>query len=128
MLYPTCFAQNINPYFASKELNKVCKKDGSLPLTSVPWTQDGWAMVIVDCGRAFDFLSWYRAVTIAEARREKPSLDSLRGQVLWRLDLPGTCSPSHFRKMELENIATLPVDREKLKHVFPGLGRGFRRP
>jgi Ankyrin repeats (many copies) len=52
MLYPTCLGENINPYFASKELDTVCKKDGPVPWTSVPWAQDRWgAMVIVDCGR-----------------------------------------------------------------------------
>jgi len=60
-------------------------------------------------------------VTITEAKLEKPSLDSLRGEVLWRLGMPGTCSPSHFRKMELEKIGTLPVDREKPTRVFPAL-------
>src|SRR5436309_3035452 len=66
-----------NPYFASKELNKQYTKTGP-----TPWPQDGWAaMVMVDCGRAFDFLSWYRRLTIAAARSERPALDSLRGEV-----------------------------------------------
>ena len=105
MLYPTCFGENINTYFASKELDRVTKKDGPIPWTSMPWKQDGWgAMAILDCGRAFDYLAWYRPATLAEARAEKPMLKSLRGAMLWNVELPGTCSPSHFRKMELEKI------------------------
>jgi hypothetical protein len=119
MLYPTCFGENINPYFASKELDRVTKRDGSIPLTSVPWKQDGWgAMVILDCGRAFDYLAWYRPATLAEARIEKPTLESLRGAMLWNVELPGTCSPSHLRKMELAKVGVLPIDRAKANDVY----------
>jgi hypothetical protein len=120
MLYPTCFGENINPYFASKELDRVTKKDGPIPWTSVPWKQDGWgAIVILDCGRAFDYLAWYRPATLAEARAEKPTLESLRGAMLWRVELPGTCSSTHFRKMELEKIGVFPIDRAKANDVYP---------
>jgi hypothetical protein len=82
-------------------------------------------MLVIDCGRAFDFLSWYRALTIALATQEKPSLDSLRGQILWRLGSPGTCSASHFTKMELEKIGALSVDTKKVRALFPGLRPGI---
>src|SRR5262249_28164566 len=92
----------------------------------MPWAQDGWGVaVIIDCGRAFEFLSWYRPLTIAVARSEKPVLDSLRGDVVWRLESPGTCSPSHLKKMELEKIGKMPVDPEKVKAVFPDLRPGI---
>src|SRR5215510_972185 len=121
IVYPTCAGRCINPYFASKELDKQYTKQGP-----VPWAQDGWAAaVIIDCGRAFDFLSRYRPLTIAGARSEKPALDSLRGDVVWRLELPGTCSPAHFKKMELEKIGSLPVDPEKVRNVFPDLRPGI---
>jgi hypothetical protein len=81
-------------------------------------------MVVIDCGRAFGFLSWYRGVTIACAQPVKPSVDNLRGEVLWRLGSPGTCSANHFKKMELEKIGVLPIDQEKLKQVFPDLRPG----
>ena len=119
--YPTCGGKCINPYYASKELNKRYTKDGP-----TPWMQDGWAAaVIIDCGRAFDFLSWYRPLTVAEAVVEKPVLDSLRGNVIWRLQQPATCSPTHFARMELEKIGNLPVDPEKVRTVFPGLRPGI---
>src|SRR5262245_31319974 len=120
IVYPTCEGKCINPYYASKELDKRYTKDGP-----VPWMQDGWAAAaIVDCGRAFEFLSWYRPLTVAEARTEKPALDSLRGDVLWRLELPGTCSPTHFKRMELGKLGSLPVNPDKVKKSFPGLRPG----
>src|SRR5215470_1917891 len=93
LVYPTCAGRCINPYFPSKE------QDGR-------WTQDGWAaMVVIDCGRAFEYLAWYRSVKIAHSVVERPSVEWLRGdELLWRLGRPGTCSASHFRKMELEKI------------------------
>jgi hypothetical protein len=121
IVYPTCEGKCINPYFPSKVMNKRYTKTGSLP-----WVQNGWAAaVIVDCGRAFDFLSWYRPLTVAVARSEKPTLDSLQGNILWRLELPGTCSPIHFKKMELEKVGRLPLDPEKVKKPFPGLRPGI---
>jgi hypothetical protein len=121
IVYPTCGGKCINPYFATKELDRQYTKQGS-----VAWVQDGWAgAVIIDCGRAFDFLSWYRPLTIAGAVSDKPSLDSLRGDVVWRLELPGTCSPTHFKKMDLEKIGNLTVDPDKVRKVFPGLRPGI---
>jgi hypothetical protein len=74
IVYPTCDGRCINPYLGSKALNTRYTKDGP-----APWMQNGWAAaVIIDCGRAFDFLSWYRSLTIASARPQKPTLDSLR--------------------------------------------------
>ena len=32
----------------------------------------------LDCGRAFDFLSWYRPLTLWMAQTEKPVLEALR--------------------------------------------------
>ena len=115
LVYPTCGGRNINPYFPSEKKNLHNTKSGR-----EPWKPDGWgAMVILDCGRAFEYLAWYRPATLAETRSEKPTLDSLCGAMLWRVELHGTCSASHFRKMELEKIGVLPVDREKAKEVYP---------
>jgi hypothetical protein len=119
LVYPTCDGQSINPYYPSKEKNVRYTKDGP-----GPWVQNGWgAMVILDCGRVFDLLSWYRAAILAETRPDKPPLDSLRGAMLWNLGAPGTCSPAHFRKMELEKIGVLPVDRERSNAAFPKILR-----
>ena len=65
LIYPTCEGNCINPYFASKERDRSWKG------------QDGWsAAVIVDRGRAFDFLVWYRPL-IAAAVTEKPTMRGL---------------------------------------------------
>jgi hypothetical protein len=115
IVYPTCCGENINPYFASKEKDVHYTKHGP-----EPWKQNGWgAMVILDCGRAFDYLAWYRPATLAEAKAEKPTLDFLRGAMLWIVESPGTCSASHFRKMGLEKIGVFPVNRQKANDVYP---------
>jgi hypothetical protein len=115
LVYPTCAGENINPYYPSKEQAVHYTKNGP-----EVWKQDGWgAMVVLDCGRAFDFLSWFRPAILAEARDEKPTLDSLRGAMLWRVELHGTCSPSHFTKMELEKIGVFPINRERATDVYP---------
>ncbi|WP_266170294.1 hypothetical protein [Dyella subtropica] len=111
IVYPTRRGDPINPYFATVRMTN-----------GRPWIPDGWgAAVIIDCGRAFEFLSWYRPLTVAEARSEKPPLDLLRGDVLWRLRRPGTCSAPHFQRMELEKVGNLAIDPMKLKDILPQL-------
>ena len=106
LIYPTCEGHCINPYFASKERDRGWKG------------QDGWsAAVIVDRGRAFEFLAWYRPLTL-EAMTDKPTLSTLRGELLWKFARAGTCSASQFQKMELEKIGVLRVDRNKLTQTF----------
>jgi hypothetical protein len=106
--FPTAGGGGINSFFRSKE--------------DMPggWTQDGWgALVIVECGRAFDFLAWYRPLTISHARTEKPSLEQVRAEYLWVLKRPGTCPPLHFKRLELEKIGTVPIDGDKFARAFP---------
>ena len=112
LIYPTCEGHCINPYFASKKRDRSWKG------------QDGWSSaVIVDRGRAFEFLAWYRPLTLA-AMAGKPALSALRGELLWTLARPGTCSATHFKKMELEKIGVLPVDRNRLIHAFGEVSPG----
>ena len=60
-VYPSSRGQCVNSYITSKE-------------RMTGWKQDGWnAALIVDRGRACDFLAWYRPVTAAAASVEKPS-------------------------------------------------------
>lgn len=112
-VYPTFGGRCINAYAASRELDRQG--------TGTPaWKQDGWAaMVIVDHGRAFDFLAWYRPLTVSKAMLQKPTLEELRAVELWRLAHHGTCSPLHFKRMEFEKIGALPVDNDKLRRSFP---------
>ncbi len=106
----------INPYFASK---RSCSGDA--------WTQEGWAAcVIIDRGRAFDFLSWYRPLLARTPWiADKPSLETLRGEVLWMWETPGTCSAQHFMRMELEKLGTFTLDAEKLRRIFPAMSPGI---
>ena len=120
-VYPTFGGRCINPYFASRELDRLG--------TAAPaWTQDGWsAMVIVGRGRAFDFLSWYRPLTVSMATVQKPALHELRGERLWKLARAGTCSALHFKRMEFEKIGVLPIDNDKLRRAFPDMRPGTRQ-
>ena len=110
--YPTCGGRCRNAYTASTD------RDRQGP-AGTPWKSDGWAaLVIVDRGRAFDFLSWYWPLTIAAAMDHKPTFEELLGDVLWRLASPGTCSTVHFKRLELQKIATVALDRAKVQHAF----------
>jgi hypothetical protein len=111
-IYPTSGGECINSYFSSKD-----KITG--------WKHDGWgAVVIVERGRALEFLSWYRPLTIAQAHGAKPNLEQLSAEPLWVLKSPGTCSPIHFKRLELAKIGTVPVSPEKLAQLFPNRGTG----
>ena len=58
LIYPTSGEDCINSYYAPK--NKI-----------PGWKHDGWsAMVVVDRGRAFDFLTWYTPVTVSSPTAE----------------------------------------------------------
>ena len=82
-------------------------------------------MVIVDSGRAFDFLAWYRPLTLAMAMAEKPSIVSLKGDLIWKLGRPGTCSARHFKRMGIEKIGSIAIDRTKLRACFGELPPGI---
>lgn len=120
LVYPTFGGRCRNAYAASKELDRM----GTM---APAWTQDGWsAMVVVDHGRAFDFLAWYRPLIISEAMVRKPTLEELRAEMLWRLASAGTCSPVHFKRLEFEKIGAFPVDLDKLRRSFPHMAPGTR--
>lgn len=108
VVYPTARGNPINPYFPSIERIRPS------------WIQDGWgAALIVEAAREFDFLAWYRPITIASAMSAKPAIDQLVSNEIWVMRLPGTCSASHFKKMRLEKVGSLDVNRNKLHECFP---------
>ena len=112
LVYPTSRGQCINSYFASKE-----KFRG--------WQQDGWsAALVVDHGRAFDFLAWYRPLTITTAIATKPIPGGLRSITPWVLRRPGTCSDVHFKRMELQKIARTRLKADKIVELFGNLKPG----
>lgn len=114
LVYPTSGGKPINPYFRSKE-------------QIVPeWQQDGWgAAIVVECGRAFDFLAWYVPLTIAVALPDMPDMGQIRCTPLWVLKRPGTCTASHFQKMGLEKIGTVSIVAENLDRSFPERSDGM---
>jgi len=98
LVYPTFGGRCRNPYFVDQDKDRM-------GTASRPWQIDSWsAMVIIDCGRAFDFLAWYRPLALARAMAEKPSLAALQGDLIWRLARPGTCTAPHFKRMEIEKV------------------------
>jgi len=103
-VYPASKGKCINPYFPSKE--------------KIPgWQHDGWGtMIICDRGRAFDYLAWYRPITMARALSDKPGMLAIRSEE-WHLRSPGTCSVVHLRRMELTKIGSLQIDLEKLRKL-----------
>jgi hypothetical protein len=112
LIYPTSGGRCINPY--SSTIEKMSW-----------WQHDGWgAMVIAERGRAFEFFSWYRPLTIAAARAEPPSIDALSTESPWFLRRPGTCSAVHYKRMRLEMIGNVRVHPEKLVEAFPRMPSG----
>jgi len=111
--YPTSGGKCVNSYFKS-----TAEMPGG-------WTQDGWGVaIIVEHGRAFEFLVWYRPLTIATAQPDKPLLMRLPSDLLWVLRRPGTCSPVHFKRLGLEKIGKVQIDADKLARSFPTRPQG----
>ena len=118
LVYPTFGGRCRNPYFIDPDKDRM-------GTAALPWRIDSWAaMVIVDSGRAFDFLAWYRPIALGSAVAEKPSFAMLQGDMIWRLARPGTCSASHFRRMGIEKIGTINIHRDKLTRCFGELRPG----
>ena len=105
---PVLASAAINPYIGKKRL------DGS------PWTPDGWRQfVILERGRAFDYLTWYQAIVTKRPVAEKPRLEEARADWWWKIETPKTCSPRHFKIMEIEPIGDLPIDMDRAYARFP---------
>jgi hypothetical protein len=97
----------INPYFGKKQLERR------------PFTADGWRQfVILDRGRAFDYLAWYQPLVCKKPVREKPQLSDAGADLWWELDTPKTCPPDHFDRMGIAAIGRLPIDMKKARARF----------
>ena len=114
-IYPTRDGDTINPYMSPKYFNRT------------KWCPNGFGlMLVIGRGRAFDYLAWYQAVTSVEIVSSIPDRTNLIGEIRWRPPIYGTCSPAHFRKIELEEIGVFPIDRARLDHFFPHLAQDVR--
>jgi hypothetical protein len=119
LIYPTCGGQCRNPYVAHLERLKIYGPNGGQV-----WTPDGWgALVIVTRGHTFGFFAWYRPVVVRRGWDHAPDLGMLR-QGEWRLESPGTCSTTHFRRMGLEKAGRFDIDAGKLEGSFGPQGPG----
>ena len=97
----------INPYLGKKDF------DGS------PWIPDGWRQfVVLDRGRAFDYLAWYQPLVCKKPVQPKPQLSDAGADLWWKLDTPKTCPQRHFDRMEIVAIGRLSIDMEKARARF----------
>jgi hypothetical protein len=95
----------INPYLAK------AKRDTTQP--------DGWRQfVIVDRGRAFDYIAWYQPLVCKKPVSQEPRLLDASDDLWWELDTPKTCPPRHFESMQIVSIGSLPIDMEKVRARF----------
>jgi hypothetical protein len=105
---------HINPIGGKKNF------DGS------PWIPDGWRQfVILNRGRAFDYLAWYQPLVCKRPVSKKPRLADAGADFWWELDSPHTCPRRHYDELGLVAIGTLPIDmdkaRERFKKTRPGI-------
>ena len=119
LVYPTFGGRCRNPYFIDQNKDRM-------GTAARPWQIDSWAaMVIVDSGRAFEFLAWYRPLTLTMAMTEKPSMLSLQGDLIWKLCRPGTCSASHYKRMGIEKLGSITISQTKIRACFGELQPGI---
>lgn len=105
--YPTSRGEPINPYSRDK--------------SAIPgWSQDGWgAMVIVDRGLAYEYLAWYAPLVVFEEFAHRPTLQEVLEYPRWLASPPGTCTSTHFRRMELQCIGSLNLCVDALDALRP---------
>ena len=90
-------------------------------MSSDDWKHEKWgAGLIVECGRAFDYLAWYWSIKLVQTLpgKKQPNLDTLMGKLKWRLAHPGTCSKSHLKKMRCETVGSLNVSEPATAKLF----------
>jgi hypothetical protein len=97
----------INPHLGRKN------RDGS------PWIPDGWRQfVILERGRAFEYLAWYQPLVCKKPVQQKPRLSDAGADLWCELDTPKTCPRRGQDLMEIAAIGPLPIDMEKARVRF----------
>jgi hypothetical protein len=112
-VYPTSNGRCVNSYYPDK--------------SKIPgWVHNGWgAAVVVDQGRAFDFLAWYRLIAVKISVVERPTFDALTDPGRdWSIRRPGTCSRVHFTRLELDHVGRIAVDPVRLLEAAGSLRPG----
>jgi hypothetical protein len=83
-------------------------------------------MAIIDRGRAFEYFAWYTPLVVHTRFEARPDLEALE-RASWSAEPAGTCSRTHFHRMELEHAGRVPVALDKVQEKFPGLRKGDRQ-
>jgi hypothetical protein len=84
-----------------------------------PWVPDGWRQfVILDQGRAFDYLAWHQPLVCKKPVKQKPRLFDAGDDLWWELDTPKTCPQRYFDCMRIEALGRLPIDMDKARARF----------
>ena len=89
---------------------------------NTPWNRADWgAAAIIERGHAFGFLSHYTPVVVNRRLNvsSPPPLKDLVSSIGWRLARPGTCSKTHFKRMQIKPVGKIDVDGEKVNLAFP---------
>jgi hypothetical protein len=104
---PVSGSSCLNPYFSKKHFERF------------PWVSDGWRQfVVLDRGRAFDYLAWYQPLVCKKPVQQRPRISDVRDDLWWQLDTPKTCPPLHFDRIGIVPIGGLPIDMEKAPARF----------
>ncbi|HEY3674991.1 MAG TPA: hypothetical protein VGK84_03290 [Candidatus Tumulicola sp.] len=110
--YPVRDGKGINPYFVDYRAR-------------FGWVPNMWsAFLVVDRGRAFEYLPWYTIMTLRQELADLPTLETLRGE-LWAFHGAGTSSATHMKRLELKSLGNVPLDRDRLEKAFPKLPDGI---
>lgn len=106
--YPLHNGRALNPYFTPKVFDRA------------KWVPNGTGvLLVVEAGRAFGFLAWYRPLVYMGPAPTPPSGPELAKGTTWELRAPGTCSRAHLRKMELTPTATFAIDPDRVAAHLP---------
>jgi hypothetical protein len=110
-VYPTSRYTPLNPYLKRREDNYRAPFN---------WVHDGWsAMVLLNRGRAFDYLAWYAIAVLDDTYPHKPSMEQLLAHHGWVVTPPATCSANQLRRMDVEKIGQVQIDREASARFRP---------
>jgi hypothetical protein len=127
LVFPVCRQGcSLNPYMSS-----AMQSD---------WQQAAWgAVVIIERGKAFDYLAWYRPIKLIEhfpieqpregsssKQSPIPDLQTLTTNPNWNIEHAGTCSPSHFRKIRVQLVGHVELNEERVKQACADLHSGVQ--
>lgn len=84
-----------------------------------PFSRAGWrGIVVATATQVFGYLAVYVPLVSHDVTpgHAIPTLDTLRAQSAWTLQLPGTCSRAHFRKLGLERVGRVELTPGLAQH------------